>query len=95
MAEVDLELFSVDDCPVTLRVSKWTWTLSIGGDRPLDGGSCSVFAMIGGDEVIVSACRGQNVVEGVIGRSIARYSHRLQYQQSSTGFSDVRSYSIT
>lgn len=46
MAEVDLEAFSVDDCPVTLGASKWTWAVSIGpGDRPLEGASCSVFAM--------------------------------------------------
>ena len=51
MADVDLEPFSVDDCPVMLRVSTWTWALSIGGERPLEGASCSVFAMMA--EVVV------------------------------------------
>ena len=42
MADVDLEPLSVDDC-----VSTWTWALSIGpGERPLDGTSVSVFAMV-------------------------------------------------
>ena len=37
----------MDDCPVMLGASKWTWELSIGpGDRPRGGASCcSVYAM--------------------------------------------------
>jgi hypothetical protein len=46
MADVDLEALSVDDWPVALGASRWTWAVSIGlGEGPLDEASCSVFAI--------------------------------------------------